>query len=108
MSKPIQSLDVTSPFDGSLIETISLRSQDEAIAMLETARTRYLDRDGWLAPHERIAILVKLASLVEVEAADFAMLIAREGGKPLADAKVEVARAIDGILLATKELSHIV
>jgi acyl-CoA reductase-like NAD-dependent aldehyde dehydrogenase len=35
-------------------------------------------------------------------------LIAREGGKPYTDAQIEVARAIDGIRLATKELAHIV
>ena len=35
-------------------------------------------------------------------------MIAREGGKPYTDAQIEVARAIDGIRLATKELAHIV
>jgi len=34
-------------------------------------------------------------------------LIAQEGGKPLTDARIEVARAIDGIRLAVKELSHV-
>ena len=38
--------------------------------------------------------------------AELAFLIANEGGKPLVDARVEVARAIDGIDLCIKELLH--
>ncbi len=106
--KTTLSLDVTSPFDGALIETIPLSSSHDASKMLETADTLYRDRDGWLEPHQRITILTKLASLVEAEAEAFALLIAREGGKPLVDARVEVARAIDGIRLAVKEISRIV
>lgn len=34
---------------------------------------------------------------MEAVAEDLAMLIAREGGKPLADARIEAARAIDGV-----------
>jgi len=100
-------LDVTTPFDGSLIETIPMNDLNEAETMLNTAYALYKNKDAWLQPYKRIAILNKLASLVESEADDFAMLIAKEGGKPLMDAKVEVARAIDGIYLAAKELLHI-
>ncbi len=100
-------LDVVSPYDLSVIKTVPLATQAEADGMLERAVAAFKDRSGWLAPHERIAILNRLAALVEAEADDFAMLIAREGGKPLADAKIEVARAIDGIKLATKDLIHV-
>jgi acyl-CoA reductase-like NAD-dependent aldehyde dehydrogenase len=41
-----------------------------------------------------------IAYLVEEEQEQFAMLIAREGGKPLNDARVEVTRAINGIEIA--------
>ncbi len=108
MSEQNTTLNVVSPFDGSLIKTIDLRSSEEAYGMLDTAVALHRDRDAWLQPHERISILSKLASLVEAEADDFAKLIAREGGKPYTDAQIEVARAIDGIRLATKELAHVV
>jgi len=100
-------LDVSSPFDGSLIRTIPMQNADDAEAMLEKALACYRNRDGWLEHHERIAILEKLALLIDAEADDFALLIAQEGGKPLMDARVEVARAIDGIGLAIKELSQV-
>ena len=100
-------LDVSSPFDGSLIRTIPMQNADDAEAMLAKALACYRNRDGWLEHHERIAILEKLALLIDAEADDFALLIAQEGGKPLMDARVEVARAIDGIGLAIKELSQV-
>lgn len=105
--KTVLTLDVSSPFDGSLIRTIPMQGADDAEAMLEKAVACYRNRDGWLEHHERIAILEKLAISIDAEADDFALLIAQEGGKPLTDARVEVARAIDGIGLAIKELSQV-
>lgn len=100
-------LEVYSPYDGQLIKTIPMQSISDAQEMLNKAATLFKNRDAWLKPHERTAILKKLADLVEDEAEQFAILIAKEGGKPLSDARIEVARAIDGILLAVKELTHV-
>ena len=99
--------DIISPNDGTIVATISMQDQAEAERMLERAVDLYQDRDGWLQVHERIAILNRLAELVKQEEDTFADLIAAEGGKPLMDARVEVARAIDGIKLAAKELMHV-
>jgi acyl-CoA reductase-like NAD-dependent aldehyde dehydrogenase len=103
----LATLDVRSPFDQTLIRTIPRHSAAEADTMLQTALKLHRNRDGWLEPFQRIAILRKLAGLVESEAGDFARLIALEGGKPLMDARVEVARAIDGIILAAQELPRV-
>lgn len=100
-------LEVRSPFDGSLIKTIKKHSAADANAMLDKAKALFKNRDGWLEHYQRSSILKKLASLVENEAEEFALLIAKEGGKPLTDAKIEVTRAIDGINLAIKELPHV-
>lgn len=106
-TKEVLSLNVNSPFDGSLIETIQMQTATNVGTMLEKAAALFKNRDGWKEHHERIAILKKLALLVEEKVEDFAMLIAKEGGKPLIDARIEVTRAIDGIHLAAKELPHI-
>lgn len=100
-------LTVFSPYDGSVLETLPMQSASDAQAMLNTASALFSNRDVWLAPHERTEILKKLASLVQQEAEVFAMGIAKEGGKPLTDARIEVARAIEGIQLAVKELAHV-
>lgn len=100
-------LSVISPFDGTHIADIEMSNADDVHQKLERAVTVFKNRDGWLAAHKRIDILGKLAVLVDNEAEEFSMLIAKEGGKPLVDARIEVARAVNGIHLAIEELSHI-
>lgn len=75
--------------------------------MLLIAQQLFRDRNGWFEPHQRIAILDKLATLMLGEAEALAKLIALEGGKPLTDARIEVTRAIDGVKLANKELLRV-
>jgi acyl-CoA reductase-like NAD-dependent aldehyde dehydrogenase len=80
---------------------------DDAAALerkLQAAQAVFKDRDNWLKPHQRIAILRKLAVLLEARRDHFAMQIAREGGKPLPDAIVEANRAVDGVYNAADEL----
>lgn len=98
---------ITSPFDGSKVGEVVKNSESQVMTMLDCAYDQFSNRKNWLEHYQRIEILKKLASLVANEADEFAMLIAKEGGKPLTDAKIEVARAIDGIELAAKELSHV-
>jgi len=64
------------------------------------------DRDAWLKPHQRSAILQRTAGLLEGRQTHFARLIAQEGGKPLTDAAAEVLRAIDGLRNAADELRN--
>ncbi|WLB50820.1 aldehyde dehydrogenase family protein [Bradyrhizobium sp. 521_C7_N1_3] len=91
MIKVVQAFDRT--------EITELASDDAAAleAKFETARKLFADRKAWLKPHQRIAILNRLADLVSAKRQDFGILIAREGGKPLTDALIETDRAIDGI-----------
>jgi acyl-CoA reductase-like NAD-dependent aldehyde dehydrogenase len=101
------SLEVAQAFDGALIETLELESWEAVDAKLAAAAAAHADRDGWIPAHERAGILRRLAELVRAEAEDFALLIAREGGKPLRDARVEVARAINGIENAAEEIGQL-
>jgi acyl-CoA reductase-like NAD-dependent aldehyde dehydrogenase len=90
-------IKVVQAFDRKEITEIA---SDDATALetkFETARKLLADRKAWLKPHQRIAILHKLADLVAEKRQDFGILIAREGGKPLTDALIETDRAIDGI-----------
>jgi acyl-CoA reductase-like NAD-dependent aldehyde dehydrogenase len=49
-------------------------------------------------------VLERLVPMLERDKEKFADLIAREGGKPLSDARVEAARAVDGVRNAIDEL----
>ncbi|SFH45684.1 Acyl-CoA reductase [Palleronia marisminoris] len=91
-------------------EPIAEIATDDAAALerkLQAAERVFKDRDGWLKPHQRIAILRELARLMDGNRDHFALQIAREGGKPLPDAIVETKRAIDGVHNAADELRNL-
>ena len=98
---------VTQPYDGELIAEIPVDSAAEIEAKLESATQIFSNRANWLPAWRRIDILRRLARLVEQDDDVLSMLIAREGGKPLADAKVEVRRAINGIEGAASHIEHL-
>lgn len=101
-----QTLQVQQAFDRAVITEIPADDAKTLEAKLGSAARMMRDRDGWLKPHQRSAILLRAAELLQVRQAHFAHLIAREGGKPLTDAAVEVIRAIDGLRNAAEELRH--
>ena len=90
-------IKVVQAFDRNEITELASDDAGALEAKFETARKLLADRKTWLKPHQRIAILHKLADLVAEKRQDFGILIAREGGKPLTDALIETDRAIDGI-----------
>lgn len=97
-------LTVVQAFDRTPIAEIGV---DDAAALerkLQAAERVFRNRDGWLKPHQRVAILRRLAALMEGRRDLLALQIAREGGKPLADAIIETTRAIDGVHNAADEL----
>lgn len=98
---------VRQAYNGAPIEELPTTSASALGEMLERAARVYQDRSNWLPAHRRIDILRHLARLVRRDAETLAMLIAREGGKPLTDARIEVTRAINGIEGAAGELEHL-
>jgi acyl-CoA reductase-like NAD-dependent aldehyde dehydrogenase len=98
---------VRQPYDGELIAEVPVDSEAEVDAKLETAAQLFSTRENWLPAWQRIEILRRLARLVDNDRDQLAVLIAREGGKPLADAKAEVSRAVNGIDGAASHLEHL-
>lgn len=99
--------EVVNPYDLTPIGNVPLIDWDTADKYLETANQLYRDRSNWLPAHQRIAILKKAAQLMKDRAEELAFQIANEGGKPLVDARVETERAIDGVEICAKEISHL-
>ncbi|WP_394840144.1 aldehyde dehydrogenase family protein [Pendulispora rubella] len=99
-------ISVVQAFDRALIREIPGDDDRALEAKLAAAERALRERNSWLEPHRRGAILQRTASLLEAKQIHFAELIAREGGKPLTDATVEVIRAIDGLRNAAEELRH--
>ena len=101
-----QKLQVVQAFDRALVTEIPADDSHALETKLGSAARMMRDRDAWLKPHQRSAILQRTAGLLEGRQAHFAELIAQEGGKPLTDAAAEVLRAIDGLRNAADELRN--
>jgi acyl-CoA reductase-like NAD-dependent aldehyde dehydrogenase len=100
-------LKVNSPYDGHLISEIDLDDADRIESVLETAYQLAKDHDKILPVPRRIEILEKTADLVHAKAEEFARQSAEEGGKPLMDSRIELARAIQGIREAAQSIRQL-
>lgn len=92
-------LPVFAPFDGVLIAEVETVGESGVGQSLETAYRLFRDRRRWLPLEQRIEILERTGQILRARAEMLALEAAREGGKPLIDSRVEVARAIDSIRL---------
>ena len=95
---------VTAPFDEAQIAHVGTADAATIDRALETAHGLFRDRDSWLSPARRIEILHRAAEIMATRAEDLALEAAREGGKPLIDSRVEVARAIDSVRICIEAL----
>jgi acyl-CoA reductase-like NAD-dependent aldehyde dehydrogenase len=97
-------LTVVAPYDRKPIGTVATADAGAVEHALATAHALYRNRDAWLPLARRIEILEGTASLLRARAEFLAVEAAREGGKPLPDSKVEVARAIDSVRIAVEHM----
>jgi acyl-CoA reductase-like NAD-dependent aldehyde dehydrogenase len=95
---------VRSPYSGDNLAEVKTGGSAHVEAALHCAYGLFRERRGWLTIPERVAILQRLAALMEQQRDDLALLATSEGGKPLQDSVVEVTRAIDGVHLCIEEL----
>jgi len=102
-----QKLVVQQPFDGEVIAELDLVNWPQVDEMLSRATKAFKDRKGWQPAHRRIEILRRLADLLRNQKDEFALLIAREGGKPIRDAEVEAERAVNGVELAAEGIARL-
>jgi acyl-CoA reductase-like NAD-dependent aldehyde dehydrogenase len=101
-----QTYQVVQAYDRAPFSDVQADSAETLETKLKVAARTLRARDGWLKPHQRGAILQRAAGLLQQRQQQFAKLIAQEGGKPLTDALVEAARAVDGLHNAAEELRN--
>ena len=99
-------LEVTSPFDDQIIATVETAGSDNVNQVLEIARLLFADRENWLPVPQRIAILERAIAIMQEQAEELALGAAHEGGKPLLDSKIEMARCIDSIRICVDTLRN--
>jgi acyl-CoA reductase-like NAD-dependent aldehyde dehydrogenase len=95
---------VRSPYDGAELAHVATGGDAAVEAALRNACTVFADRSRWISAMERIAILERTVQAMAAEAESLALQAASEGGKPLVDSRVEVARAIDSVKSCVEHL----
>ncbi len=97
-------ITVSAPYDSAIISEVESADEKMIELALKTAHECYKNKARWIPMPERINILQQLIGSMTEQQDFLALEAAREGGKPLADSQVEVARAIDGIKLCIETL----
>ncbi|MGI9274353.1 MAG: aldehyde dehydrogenase family protein [Endozoicomonas sp.] len=97
--EPAGWLEVHNPYDLSLIAKVATCDSSHIDKALTTAYGLFRNRDSWLPLDQRIDIFSKAIHLISKQRDVLALGAAEEGGKPLVDSQVEIARAIDGLKL---------
>jgi len=103
----MENIVVVNPFSDSPVAEVPKRSAADVDQALENAYRLFNDRDNWLPAYQRIAILEKTMEIMSSQVEELTKLAASEGGKPYADSKVEVLRAIQGVKLAVEHIAQI-
>ncbi|EJC71655.1 NAD-dependent aldehyde dehydrogenase [Rhizobium leguminosarum bv. trifolii WSM2012] len=93
---------VTSPFDGTLVGTVVETCVASVNLLLERAR-RGAQIGRTLPRYRRAAILEKAAAAVEAAFEDFALLIVKEAGKTITQARKETTRCVNTLKLSAVE-----
>ncbi|HSD41261.1 MAG TPA: aldehyde dehydrogenase family protein [Burkholderiales bacterium] len=98
--------EVRDPYRGEVVARApesSLQDLDDALAAATAAKAQAAAMPGY----ERAAILRKVAQLLVARADEIAQIMSRETGKAIADARAEVVRSQDTVLLAAEEAIRI-
>tara|TARA_R110001592_G_scaffold89248_1_gene262609 strand:+ start:13639 stop:15024 length:1386 start_codon:yes stop_codon:yes gene_type:complete len=100
-------LQITSPYDLSIIKEIPLVGKVEVEKALSKAYSLFQNQSKWIPAHERISILKRTTSIMNSRIDELTKTAAQEGGKPLVDSKIEVLRAINGVELAAEHIGQL-
>ena len=103
----METVKVRNPYNEKPIGEVPLTSREDALGKLDQAYHIYAQREKWLKPFQRKEILEKTLHILKEEEDDLALQAASEGGKPLMDSKVEIARGLEGIQVAIHEMSRL-
>jgi len=103
----MNTLEVNSPYDGSLIKEIPMLNAQQVEEKISRAYALFQDRSRWLPAYRRIEILEKTKVIMQSRVEELTKIAAAEGGKPYQDSKVEILRAINGVQLAIEHIGQL-
>lgn len=95
-------IEVTDPFDNSLVDTVPAATQEDVEAALATAVKGY-EVARRMTVYDRAQILYKTAKIVQDNQEEFAKIIAREGSKTIREARKEARRCGNTLIVSAEE-----
>lgn len=101
-----ETIEVTNPADGKPVGLVPFMSPEEIPAVIEAARVAQADWAAYAAK-ERAAILRRWFELIIANTDDLGLIMTLEQGKPLAEAKGEIAYAASFIEWFAEEAKRI-
>jgi lactaldehyde dehydrogenase len=94
------------PADASVIDKVPLATKEDARRAIDAAAGARGKAEDMTA-YERSKILLTVAQTLEKNTTEMATLIARNVGKPIADAEAETARAVLTLVFASEEAKRL-
>jgi glyceraldehyde-3-phosphate dehydrogenase (NADP+) len=99
-------IDVTDPFDNSVIDTVPAASKADVETALSAA-VKGFEITKKMTVYERAQILFKTAQIISDNLEDFARTIAREGSKTITEARKEARRCVNTMTASAEEAKRI-
>lgn len=97
---------VYNKYTGELFSEIGIA--DEKLVDQAIAAAVYAHKNTAFTPDYRYKVLMRAAELLLSHAEEFAQIIAKEGGKPITDARAEVNRSASTFQIAADETKKLV
>jgi acyl-CoA reductase-like NAD-dependent aldehyde dehydrogenase len=98
-----ETFEVHNPYDGGLVAEVCSPSDSDVESAIAAAHAVF-DESRKLPVHVRAEALRHISEGLQERSEEIAMLIAKEGGKPLKWARVEAARAVSTFRWAAEEI----
>ena len=96
-------VEVKSPYNGEAIAAVEQADETAIKTAIAQSKHTFENVMRKMPAHKRSEILARTARIIGERHEDFARTIALEGGKPIKDARIEVARAISTFTIAAEE-----
>ena len=101
-----EKIEVKNPFDETIVDTVPSASFEDVDCALKTAQKGAAIMEK-MDQHERSELLQKVADLVEANLEELAKTITLEEGKIISEARVEVSRAVQTLLVSAEEAKRL-
>jgi glyceraldehyde-3-phosphate dehydrogenase (NADP+) len=99
-------IEVTDPFDNSLIDTVpAAEARDVETAL--SAAVKGFEITKRMTVYERAQVLFKTAAIISENLEEFATVIAQEGSKTITEARKEASRCVNTITASAEEAKRI-